>query len=148
MGTDARPPPGDWLRTRMRVMRKPPVKLQVCQPQMWFGVPLDGSARRRELEPTFSIWSASRRSLASLRLGLNVSGSSSALIDVPCLELTSSLVVIYKNGTHMYIYKSNQNSLLSKRKSNIELYRDPQPAYRHELKVCKSTFLNDVELLV
>lgn len=45
---------------------------------------------------TFSIWSASRRSLASLRLGLNVSGSSSVLLDAPCLEFTSSLVVIYK----------------------------------------------------
>lgn len=96
---------------------------------------LDGCTRRRELEPTFSIWSASRRSLASLRLGLNVSGSSSALIDVPCLELTSSLVVIYKNGTHLYVYKSNKNSLISKRKSNIELYREPQPAYRHDLQL-------------
>lgn len=45
---------------------------------------------------TFSIWSASRRSLASLRLGLNVSSSSSVLMDAPCLEFTSSLVVIYK----------------------------------------------------
>lgn len=46
---------------------------------------------------TFSIWSASRRSLGSLRLGLKVSGSSSVLMDVvPCLEFTSSLVVIYK----------------------------------------------------
>lgn len=43
---------------------------------------------------TFSIWSASRRSLASLRLGLNVSISSSVLTDAPCLEFTSSLVVI------------------------------------------------------
>lgn len=43
---------------------------------------------------TFSIWSASRRSLGSVRLGLKVSGSSSALMDGPCLEFTSSLVVI------------------------------------------------------
>lgn len=43
---------------------------------------------------TFSIWSASRRSLASLRLGLNVSISSSVLTDASCLEFTSSLVVI------------------------------------------------------
>lgn len=58
---------------------------------------LDGCMCRQELERTFSIWLASRRSLGSLRLGLNVSASSSALINVPCLELTSSLVVIYKN---------------------------------------------------
>lgn len=48
---------------------------------------------------TFSIWSASRSSLGSLRLGLNVSGSSSVLT-VPCLEFTSSLVVIYN---HKYL---------------------------------------------
>lgn len=120
-----------WEQT---CVRRGPV--QVCQRRcgvVWCGVAFpDGCTRRRELQPTFSIWSASRRSLASLRLGLNVSGSSSALIDVPCLELTSSLVVIYKNGTHLYIYKSNKKSLPSKRKSNIELYRLPQPAYRHE----------------
>lgn len=46
---------------------------------------------------TFSIWSASRRSLASLRLGLNVSTSSSVLTDASCLEFTSSLVVIYEH---------------------------------------------------
>lgn len=55
---------------------------------------LDGCICRLELEHTFSIWLASRRSLASLRLGLNVSGSNSAFTDVPCWELTSSLVVI------------------------------------------------------
>ncbi|TNN72911.1 hypothetical protein EYF80_016840 [Liparis tanakae] len=41
--------------------------------------------------------SCSGRSLDSRRLGLNVSGSSSVLMDVPCLEFTSSLVVIYRH---------------------------------------------------
>lgn len=49
---------------------------------------------------TFSICSASRRSLGSLRLGLKVSGSNSVLMDASCLEFTSSLVVIYK---HKYL---------------------------------------------
>ena len=43
---------------------------------------------------TFSICSASSRSLGSLRLGLKVSGSSSVLMDVPWCVLASSLVVI------------------------------------------------------
>lgn len=43
---------------------------------------------------TFSICSTSRRSLGSLRLGLKVSGSRLAVMDVPCLEFTSSFVVI------------------------------------------------------
>lgn len=51
-------------------------------------------AKKGSMWLTFSICSASRRSLGSLKLGLKVSGSRLAVMDVPCLEFTSSFVVI------------------------------------------------------
>lgn len=66
---------------------------------------------------TFSIWSASRRSLASLRLGLNVSISSSVLVAAPCLEFTSSLVVIWEYKTFIrypYSLKKRRRETLKK----------------------------------